>query len=62
MSNLTEKMVQAFATKADRYHNHDDVYPTKNWVNDALANVSVNLDETTIVPSKPTFSLNDVLA
>lgn len=44
MSNLTEKMVQAFATKADRYHNHDDVYPTKNWVNDALANVSVNLD------------------
>ena len=25
-------------------------------------NVSVNLAETTIVPSKPTFSLNDVLA
>ena len=44
MSNLTEKMIQAFDTKADKIHNHDDVYPTKSWVTEELSNVSVNLD------------------
>ena len=44
MSNLTEKMIQAFNTKADKIHNHDDVYPTKSWVTEELSNVSVNMD------------------
>lgn len=44
MSSLSDKMIQAFATKADRYHNHDDVYPTKDWVRTEVSNVSVNLE------------------
>lgn len=30
MSSLSEKMTQAFATKADKKHNHDDTYLTKD--------------------------------